>query len=991
VTADRLSGAEPSHPRVYAIPIHRPFADALASGLLARAGRTPDRLALARTTILLPNNRAIRAVTDAFVRRASGGLVLPRLVSVGDVALEDRLGSAFDLADVEPVPPAIDPIARRLILARLIGAAEPAIDAAEAIRLADDLARLLDQMIVEEVPPARLSSAVPDELADHWRVSFDLLRILLDRWPGELERRGLIDLAERRNRLLAAAERNWALHPPTTPIVAAGITAAAPTLARLLRRVARLPQGMVVLPDLDFGMADEEWEALGGGESERPVETHPQFALKQLLDRIGVARSEVRTWRFGAGGASADRGRAIHNAMAAAAFTDKWATLPPRARRLSGVRALTLANPAAEAQAIAITMRQALETPGRTAALVTPDRMLAARVSAHLARWGIEADDSAGRPLSLTPPGTLLCSIADAAAEGFAPVPLLALLKHPLVQAGETRAEWLDGVRQLDRALRGPRPAPGLAGIGAFLRDGDERARAQREPALRWWDRVAAMFRPLEAAFAAPATSLGGLLAVLRDTANLLAGDAVWSRPAGRAAAELLATLEEHAGEGPSTMTPFSLPGTLRDLLATIAVRPPQGGHPRLFIWGLIEARLQQADLMILGGLNEGVWPSLPAPDPWLAPAVRRTLGLPGLERRIGAEAEQFAAALAAPEVLITRARRDARAPAVPSRFWLRLEAMTGGITPARTVAEWAERVDRPELFTFLARPEPAPPAADRPRRIAVTKLDRLQADPYAFYADAMLKLRAWDAVDADPSPAWRGSAVHQIFEAWIKEDGCEPAKLRPRAERLLAETASHPVLRTLWSPRLLEAIDWIAEEVAKGAAAGRAPAAAEVKGRIEIAGLELEGTVDRIDRLDDGTLAIVDWKTGKPPSRRAVAEGYSMQLGLLGLIAERGGFGPDLKGEPSCFEYWSLAAKDGMLGYVTSPVGLTKNGEGIDPADFTTRAARVLTAAIERFLTGDAPFTAKLHPEYAPYGDYDQLMRLDEWYGRTAPSGDVA
>jgi ATP-dependent helicase/nuclease subunit B len=978
-------GAHPAHPRVYTTPIHRPFADALAAGLLARAGA--DRLGLARTTILLPNNRAVRAVTDAFVRRAGGGLLLPRLVSVGDVALGDRLGAALDLAAGEPVPPAIDPLARQLILARLIGEIRPDADAAEAIRLAADLARLIDQLIVEEVAPARLADAVPEELAGHWQVSLALLRVVLDRWPAELARRGLIDLAERRNRLLAAATERWAERAPPGPVVAAGITVAAPTLARLMARVARLPQGMVVLPDLDLEMPDPEWDALAGGETERPAEAHPQFGLHQLLDRIGVARAEVRLWRHGGGGgASADRGRAIHNAMAAAAFTDKWAGLKARQRRLSGVRALTLANPAAEAQAIAIALREAIETPGRTAALVTPDRALAARVSAHLARWGIEADDSAGRPLTLTAPGTLLTSIADAAVEGFAPVALLALLKHPLVRAGEARAAWLAGVRLLDRALRGPRPAPGLAGIADFLRDGDDRTRPQRAAALRWWDEVSPLLAPLAEACAAPAIALPTLLALVRDTATALAGDAAWSRPAGRAAADLLATLEDHAGEGPAAIAPAAVPTVLRELLGTVAVRPPQGGHPRLFIWGLIEARLQQADLMILGGLNEGTWPSLPAPDPWLAPAVRKTLGLPGLERRIGAEAEQFAAALGAPEVLITRARRDARAPAVPSRFWLRLDAMTGGITPAAPIDRWADALDRPAQFTRIARPEPAPPVGDRPRRIAVTKLDRLQADPFAFYADAMLRLRAWDKVDADPSPAWRGSAVHAIFEAWIKQDGCVPALLRPRAERLLAETASHPVLRALWTPRLLEAIDWIAARVAADAETGRRPIAAEVKGKIAVAGLELEGTVDRIDRLPDGSLAIVDWKTGKPPSKRAVAEGYSMQLGLLGLIAEQGGFGDELTGRPTEFEYWSLAAKDGALGYVTSPVGLTKTGEGIDPADFTARAARVLAAAVARYLTGDAPFTAKLHPEYAPYADYDQLMRLDEWYGRSAP-----
>jgi ATP-dependent helicase/nuclease subunit B len=975
--------AETAHPSVYNVPINRGFADALAAGLLARA--KGDRLALARAIVLLPNNRAQRAITDAFVRRAEGGLLLPRLVSIGDPDLDDRIGPLFDPAGDERVPPAIDPLARQLILARLIGEARKGdpVEPVEAVRLAADLARTLDQMIVEEVDPAELAKAVPAELSQHWQVSLDLLQIVLRRWPEELRRLGRIDLADRRNRLLIATERRWAEAPPDGLIVAAGISNAAPAVGRLLRRIARLPQGRVVLAGLDRFMPDEEWDALGGGETSRPIETHPQYTLRQLLDHMGVARKEVRPWRAGRDGASHDRAKAVGNAMAPAAFTDKWQALPARARRLSGVRAVELPNLAAEAQAIAIALRESVETPGRTAALVTPDRALATRVAAHLERWGIEADDSAGQPLSRTPPGTLLGAIADAGAEAFAPVALLALLKHPLVRAGDRRRAWLEGVRLLDRALRGPRPGPGLAGITAFLLDGDERTRRQRLEALDWWRSVLPLLEPLEAVFSATAPRLGNLLAILSDTATRLAGDEAWSRPAGRAAAELIAGLQASVEEGPAAIQPRAFPAFLQTMADAVAVRPPQGGHPRVFIWGLIEARLQQTDLVVLGGLNEGAWPSLPAPDPWLAPAIRTQLGLPGLERRIGIEAQQFAAGLGGPEVLLTRARRDARAPAIASRFWLRLEAMTGGVAPHRALGRWADALDRPARFAPARRPAPRPPVEDRPRKIAVTKLDRLKADPFAFYADVMLRLRAWDAVDSDPSAAWRGSAVHKIFESWIKDDDCDPARLRSRAETLLRETAAHPVLRALWTPRLLEAIDWVAATVAADLAAGRRPILAERKGVIDVADIRLEGTVDRIDRLPDGGLAIVDWKTGKPPSKRAVAEGYSMQLGLLGLIAEKGGF-DGVRGAPTVFEYWSLAAgKDSTLGYRTSPVGLSSKDEGIDPANFTTLSARVLTDAVETYLHGSAPFTAKLHPEHAPYGDYDQLMRLDEWYGR--------
>ncbi|PSJ37261.1 double-strand break repair protein AddB [Allosphingosinicella deserti] len=981
--------SSPTQPSVFSIPPHRAFADALAAGLIAQYGG--GELGLAQGMVLVPNNRAGRAISEAFVRRSDpGGLLLPRLIPVGDPELDERVGGALDPVDGgDPVPPAIDPVERLFLLARLVERQMDGIDAAEALRLAEDLARTLDQLLVEEVDPARLrdfAADVPD-LSIHWQASLARLTVILDQWPRELAARGRIDLADRRNRLLHAVARRWRAEPPRGFVCAAGITSAAPAIAALLRTVARLPAGSVVLPGLDLDMPEEEWQALGPhvpdpvtGRRRASIETHPQFHMKLLLDRMAVGRGELQRWRWGGGrDAPAVRSRAITNAMAPATFTSKWQTLPPVERRLSGVRALELADPAEEAQAIAVALRESLEEPGRTAALVTPDRVLARRVAAHLNRWEIEADDSAGRALPQTPPGTLLIALADAAAEQFAPVPLLALLKHPLIRQGEERLAWLDGARLLDLALRGPRPPAGLAGIFEYLSDWSGRDRDLRKAALAWWKDVAPLLQPLEIAFRAVRTSVPTLLATLREAASTLTGEAAWAGPAGRAAAELLTAVEPASAHGPSHAAPSTLPAIIEQLMSGVAVRPPYGQHPRIFIWGLLEARLQQADLMILAGLNEGNWPQLPTPDPWLAPRLRYELGLPGLERRIGLSAHDFASALGGRQVLVTRARRDSRAPAVASRFWLRLEAMTGGLTRSPLHKRWAQALDRPSIYSPAARPAPAPDPGVRPRTISVTEVDRLKADPFAFYARRMLRLATLDLPDADPGAAWRGTAVHAVLERWMKEDGCDPAKLRPRAEQLLAESNAHPLMRALWQPRLLEAIDWIAAQVAENVANGRLPVRAEAWGEADIAGIRLHGIADRIDRLVDGSLAIVDYKTGTPPGPKAVGEGYSMQLGLLGLIAEHGGFA-DIEGVPACFEYWSLAKKAGKLGYVASPVA---GRNGIDPAEFTTLAARNFISAAEAWLTGDTPFTAKLHPEYAPYGDYDQLMRLDEWYGR--------
>ena len=955
---------DPQRVAVFTIPSHRSFADALAAGIVGKFGKSP--LGLAEGRILLPNNRAVRAVTEAFVRQSGSGLLLPRLIPVGDPELDERVGGALDRIDEgQPVPPAIDPTERLLRLASIVRGE----GSAENLRLAADLARTLDALLIEEIDPRSLKDAVIEttDLARHWEKSLEKLQLIYDQWPHLLAEIGSIDLAERRNRLLHRLAERWKDEPPSAFTVAAGITTAAPAVAELVGRVARMPGGMVVVPGLWLSnvFPDKEWDALGPDENGRGEATHPQFHLKLLLDRLGVARGEVQQWRWSGGFASSpSRGRAIANAMAAPDYSHKWETLKPAERRLSGIRVAEFADPAAEAQAVALALREAIETPGKTAALVTPDRQLATRVSALLERWGIVADDSAGKPLSSTPAGTLLLGIASAAAEELAPVALLALLKHPLVGGeGDVRLAWLEAVRALDLKLRGPRPAAGMAGLDQHFGD------------LLNWQRVSPRITCVDGMLAEP-LSLAEFALALGEAAQALAGDAAWQGPAGRTAAEVLSELQASPTAESLIVRADDAVPLLRQLLDAHAVRPPYGGHPRIFIWGLLEARLQRADLVVLGSLNEAIWPALPAPDPWLPPKVRATLGMPTTDSRIGLAAHDFASALGAPEVLITRARRDAKSPTVASRFLLRLGAISGGLPHDIRLERLTRILDDPGAVQPVGRPAPAPTAEQRPDKISVTAVDRLKADPFAFYAQAILRLSKKDPLDDDHTARWKGTAVHKVLEEWLRNDDCDPDKLRPRAEQLLGNEAIHPMLRALWAPRLLEAIDWIAATERATQAEGRRPLAAELKGEAPLAGVTVEGRVDRIDRLPNGSLAIIDYKTGQPPSKKSVNEGFALQLGLLGLIGRAGGF-EGASGDPEAFEYWSLARYRGKFGRLMRP------DEDMEPGEFLAHAYRNFAEAAEKWLTGNEPFMARLNPAYAPYGDYDQLMRLEEWYGR--------
>ena len=988
-------------PTIFSIPVQRAFADALAAGLIARYA--DGALGLANGLIILPSNRARSAVQAAFVRASGSGLLMPRLAVIGDADLDESVALALDPIDEsDAIPPAIDALKRRLMLAGLIEkhvpAGEDPITGAAAFQLAEGLGRVIDQLHYEEVAPARLAdieSALGD-LAGHWQASWRRLSLLVDQWPKLLATTGHIDRADRRNRLLERVSRGWRAAPPARFVVAAGVTTAAPAIARLLRTVADMPQGMVVLPGLDIGMAAEEWEALGPVKADpekpgdRPLETHPQYHLKLLLGRMGVSRGEVQSWDAASPFDGPDARASFTSLLFAPAdYTARWQQARDLGEGIAGVTAAVFGDDGQEAQGIALMMRAALETPARTAALVTPDRGLATRVAAALARWDISVDDSAGQPLGQTPPGALLLALAEFAA-AFDPVRLIALLGHPLVRAGDTRLGWLDQVRRLDLVLRGPGLVPGWGGvtarIAALAADPKARGHSAAQAIEPWWDDVVAglgaALAPFEAGASAPPSVL---LGALQSALGWLTGDGVWTGHAGRALSEIFDRWALAKGDGPALVAPDDFPAILTDLLSGESVRPPYGGHPRLFIWGLLEARLQRADVMILGGLDEGRWPQQQSPDPWLAPGIRRMLGLAAPERQQGAAAHDFAGAFAARKVVVTRAMRSGGDPAVASRFWLRLAALAGELPEARvggdSVTALAAALDVPAGPIAPARmPEPRPPVDARPDHISVTGVDLLAKDPYAFYAGRILRLSVLDPLRAGPDPRWLGTRVHAFMEDWQRA-GATPDALEVELGRLLDDPALDALARAFWFPRIEPALRWAAGRVWEARIEGREPIATEASGMHELDGIRLSGKADRIDRLSDGSLAIVDYKTGAAPSGSAAAGGLDNQLGLLGLLAEMGKVDGVAAGPINALEYWSLKADRAKAvdGSIAATHGSRRKLKTAEEA--VARAYDAFAELTASYLLGDGAFAPGDNAKR--FTDYDQLMRRDEWFGR--------
>ncbi|MBV8166620.1 MAG: double-strand break repair protein AddB, partial [Alphaproteobacteria bacterium] len=712
-----------------------PFVDALARGVLndsrllglARDARGhADPLALARVTILLPTRRACRSLRDAFLRATDGApLLLPRMMPLGDVD-GDEIELRSDAEELTPpdseLPPALSSLRRQLLLTRLILAAEPT-HADHAAQLARELARLLDQVATERLELTALRTLVPDDYAAHWQKTLAFLDILIERWPAVLRQEDAVDAAERRNRVLAAQAALWRDQPPADPVIAAGTTGSIPATADLLAVIASLPRGAIVLPGLDRAMRDDAWDELDAG--------HPQFGLKALLERLAVPRGAVVAWpAYGLPVTNPSRARWLGCALLPAAKSDDWRhrdALPDAP--LSGVARLDCASPQEEAGVIALALRETLETPGATAALVTPDRDLARRVAAELGRFGIAIDDSAGVPLDQTPSGVFLRLIAAAATAEDAPVPLLALLKHPLAAAGQEPGAFRRRVRAFEiTVLRGPRPGVRLDKLADVIARDDTIAETRRARLVPLVTRLAELLMPLGSALTPRHDRADDRIAVdevVRQhvaVAEALAASAdedgaarLWAGDAGEAAARWIAALLD-AVRGFPAIKGGDYAQLFDSLMVGQVVRPHYGRHPRLAILGPLEARLQHADRMVLGGLNEGTWPAEPPVDAWLSRPMRQTFGLPAPERRIGLAAHDFAQAFAAPEVLLTRASKVDGAPTVPSRWLQRLATVleAAGQPPlgdGRWLAWYRGHALAPQAQPCQP-PEPRPPIA---------------------------------------------------------------------------------------------------------------------------------------------------------------------------------------------------------------------------------------------------------------------------------------
>ncbi|MEM1352371.1 MAG: double-strand break repair protein AddB [Pseudomonadota bacterium] len=967
-----------SSPRVFGLAPGVDFPAALVKGLLARLEDTPPE-ALARVQIIVNTSRMERRLKTLF--------------DDGPARLIPRIHLLTHLDALAPSivsPPAVPALQRRLeliaLVSRLIDSQPELAPRTSLYALTDSLAALIDEMQGEGVSAQAISSLDVSDQSGHWQRTQSFIRIAQDYLSATATQP---DKEARQRAHVCKLADHWATNPPQTPIILAGSTGSRGTTMLLMQAVARLPQGALVLPGFDFDMPPAVWQNL-----DDPLlsEDHPQYRFHKLLKKLDIVEARVAPWSHDTPPAAA-RNALVSLSLRPAPVTHAWRGEGPKLGDLRpAVAGLTLVEaptPRAEAVTIALRLRKAAQD-GQTAALISPDRMLTRQVTAALDKWGILPDDSAGMPLHLSPPGRFLRHVAGLFQKPLDAEALLTLLKHPLTHSAGDRGAHVLNTQRLELAIRDKGlPYPDAASLRHLM--AATVAKSEDQAAVDVWTNW--MVQTFTAQYSTTDRDLADWVKLHVGTAEAIARGALgadsgelWLKNAGLSAHAVISNLQEHARHG-GTMSAGDYAGLVGALLAEGEVRDRDAPHPGVMIWGTLEARVQGADLVILGGLNDGTWPEAPAPDPWLNRSLRNAAGLLLPERRIGLAAHDYQQAVAAPEVWITRAVRSDDSETVAARWINRLTNLMKGLTAGHGPealdamrargADWLARAEKYEAVGEPApapRPSPRPPADARPRDFVVTDIKHLIRDPYAIYARRVLRLNPLGPLMQSADALARGTVLHQVLEDFVLATKDQPDAITVEsflqiATDILQQSVPWPTARALWQARLGRSAPWfIAREQQRRMTAAPVALEAGAKGKLEWSDIavSLRGRADRIDRTNKNTLRLYDYKTGRAPSTKEQAA-FDKQLLIEAAMIEEGAFAGVGAQKVDAAVYIGLGAQH----EVQAPLE-------------TELPARVLTqlrALITAYLSEDQGFTARRRMQKLRHGsDYDLLSRFGEW-----------
>ncbi len=986
-----------SRPRFSTIPLGYPFIETLANGLLEDFANEPPEI-LSSVTILLPNQHAARSLREAFEQNnPHGAILLPAIHAIADFTENKFDGPNFDrttnlIPDDCALPSPITPIRRRLLLATLlerwwtIRSKDTYNRYDHALRVAEDLANVMDQIQTSQLGIPRSGTNIDSDIAVHWQETIMFLRIITEQWPQLLAERDLLDPAMRRNLVIQMLTQSWEDDPPQSPIIIAGTTSSVPALLQLISAVAGLPFGKIILQGVDKDLEEQYWQIL------RP--SHPQYALKCLLDHLNLTRDKVTYWdKTVEPEYLHHRRRVLTDVMSPGipSFADNRAS-QNGCLNLAGLQSITCPDQEYEATIIAMLMNEAIKAKGSRCVLVTSDPNLIQRVKVEAKRWQLIIDDTAGTPVSRTLAGVFFHSIADFATNHGSFVSILSLLKHPLSAGGLDKKTFQDHVRRLELFIRNRMrisPNHNMKDILQILF-----SEAAPKELIAWFQDFLSAARNLLELTDDGQKPLGYFLQAHMTFAEWLATELttngrtrIYNSEGGHQIMSLMQELILVSKDAPDVIS-HQYASVFSELLFDTHIQPTQNGGKRLCIWAPIEVRLQQPDLVIISDCNEGTWPPQTNTDSWLSQSIRQMLGLPDADQLIGLAAHEFSHLFCTPNVILIRSSRKAGLETVPSRWLIRLEAaLKNNNSPTALIDKsdyWLERanlVDKPEFSPARKHPpSPCPPVQARPRRMSVTRIERWMKNPYEVFARDILKLYPLESITIPQNASYFGTLVHEALAQF--EEARADQSLVNSFETLIKighscflEKPISTINKLFWWPRFERIAKWYVA-FSKEHLSGVNTSFSECEGEIIVetprGPFVITARADWIHQNNDGTLDIIDFKTGALPSTTKLLSGDTLQLPLEAAIARSGGFTNVPASRIRALVYIRLSGYEAAGEYKE----LCKNLPEV--IDNTLSMVREFVASYDD--TSMTYRSAALEPWDARFDPYRHLSRAQEW-----------
>ncbi len=1003
--------------------------------------------------IFLPTRRAANYFIDRIsILLGEQNLFLPNVIPLGEISeFNNLLGidSEFILKNTSVLQD-IEPVQRRLVLTKFViewsqniqnileqndlmdtsselllkgikadlQGFNVARTASDAIQMADALGELIDTLVIHDKNWQDLDKLLPLDLADeYWKISKDFLTIASKAWPEFRQAYGLVDAAERQHRTVLALAKKLIQERPSTPIVIAGSTGSMPATAQLISAISQLPNGAVVFSGLDHSLDAESWQCLIDNRGKLLEPTHPQTQFSKLFFNIGISRKDIiNVGQINQSFSS--RNLILNEAMLPSQTTERWQTKSTRLgsdvihNGLLNISIVEADHEREEALVIAAALRIALEIPNKTAAVITPDRSIAERVISELRRWNILAADTGGRALARTGAGSLAILVAHAVSNNFSPHSLLALLNHPNLTLGINPKILAKGRNAIDLGLlRLPLIKCDLdvllehAEIARTgFQDSIKSMRSHSRLTLIDWESAETVLRNLKYIFD-PFLNvrIANLLQMIQHHENILKKITIDEEneidfeylDGSNEIMSLFVSIKSNINNIDLLTSDYLT--FFRKLIDPIAVAITADSHPRIKIYGLLEARLIKADLAILAGLDETVWPPQGKMDPFLTREWCSELDLPVPEHHIGQTAHDFVSLMDSEEVVITRSLKRDGSPTVASRFLQRIKTVTGeaydteAISRGNKLISLARILDVPKNFAPTRPPAPVPKPSSLPRRLSVTEIETLRRDPYSIYAKHVLKLDYLELVARRIGPSERGVLIHEIFARFIEMFPLEQPidayeQLMAIAGQVFQPVKNLSEFEIFWFPSFMGSAKWFLLWDKSRRANIVKPIAVERHGVLKLmltggGEFTLTGQADRIEFHKGDAFSIVDFKTGKVPSLKQVRSGFSPQLTLEAAMLKRGAF-PGLSG---ALVEQLLYAKLG--GKIVGEERLVYSSKDELDADKLSELhfGEFLTLIDEHWNCG-RPFSSRPYPEFLKdYARYDHLARVREW----ALSGD--